>query len=66
MIRLGDWFEPSYGNAVYLCLASLGLVSGTPDYGAQNSLNLTRARKLMVYNLQKAHKVPEIAFILLS
>ncbi|PLJ77128.1 N-6 DNA methylase [Infirmifilum sp. SLHALR2] len=32
---LGEWFEPSYGNALYLCLASWGIVRGVRNLGAK-------------------------------
>lgn len=35
LIRLGNWFEPSYGNTTYLCLVSWGLSGGMPNYGAK-------------------------------
>jgi hypothetical protein len=60
MIRLGDWFEPSRGNAVYLCLASWGLVSGTPDYGAKEFFEFNESKKINGVQSQKgAIKVPE-------
>ncbi|MCU7788309.1 N-6 DNA methylase [Pyrobaculum sp. 3827-6] len=35
MIRAGEWFKPSYGNAVYLCLSSWGKVGGVRNLGAK-------------------------------
>jgi type I restriction-modification system DNA methylase subunit len=35
MIRVGEWFKPSYGNALYLCLTSWGVVSGVRNLGAK-------------------------------
>jgi type I restriction-modification system DNA methylase subunit len=35
MIRVGEWFKPSYGNALYLCLTSWGIVSGVRNLGAK-------------------------------
>ena len=60
MIRLGDWFEPSRGNAVYLCLASWGLVSGTKDYGAKEFFEFNESKKINGIQSQKGTiKVPE-------
>ena len=36
MVRLGEWFEPSYGNALYLCLTSWGIISGVRNLGAKD------------------------------
>ncbi len=35
-IKLNKWFEPSYGNALYLCLTSWGLLRGVRNLGAKN------------------------------
>ena len=35
MIRAGEWFRPSYGNAVYLCLTSWGFIRGVRNLGAK-------------------------------
>ena len=60
MIRLGDWFEPSYGNAVYLCLASWGLVNGTRNYGAKEFFEFNESKKVNGIQSQKGIiKVPE-------
>ena len=45
LIRLGDWFEPSYGNATYLCLVSWGLIGGMPNYGAKEFFEFDEKRK---------------------
>jgi hypothetical protein len=35
MIRAGEWFRPSYGNALYLCLTSWGFIRGVRNLGAK-------------------------------
>jgi len=35
MIRAGEWFRPSYGNALYLCLTSWGIIRGVRNLGAK-------------------------------
>ena len=35
MIKAKEWFEPSYGNALYLCLTSWGLIRGVRNLGAR-------------------------------
>ncbi len=34
MIKASSWFEPSYGNALYLCLTSWGIVKGVRNLGS--------------------------------
>jgi len=36
MIRLGELFEPSYGNALYLCLTSWDKIEGVSNLGAKD------------------------------
>jgi type I restriction-modification system DNA methylase subunit len=42
MIRAGEWFAPSYGNALYLCLTSWGRVSGVRNLGAKDFFYFSR------------------------
>jgi type I restriction-modification system DNA methylase subunit len=35
MLRAGEWFKPSYGNALYLCLASWNVISGARNLGTK-------------------------------
>jgi type I restriction-modification system DNA methylase subunit len=35
MIRTGEWFRPSYGNALYLCLTSWGIIRGVRNLGTK-------------------------------
>lgn len=35
MVRAGEWFEASYGNALYLCLTSWGKIRGVRNLGAK-------------------------------
>lgn len=42
MIRAGEWFAPSYGNALYLCLASWGRISGVRNLGAKDFFYFSR------------------------
>jgi len=35
-VKLGGWFEPSYGNALYLCLSSWGIVRGVRNLGSKD------------------------------
>jgi len=35
MIRAGEWFRPSYGNALYLCLTSWGIIRGVRNLGTK-------------------------------
>lgn len=44
MIRLGEWFEPSYGNALYLCLTSWGKVSGVRNLGAKDFFYFSKGK----------------------
>ncbi|WP_461865792.1 N-6 DNA methylase [Thermococcus sp.] len=36
IMKIGEWFEPSYGNALYLCLTSWGSISGVRNLGAKD------------------------------
>jgi type I restriction-modification system DNA methylase subunit len=42
MIRAGEWFAPSYGNALYLCLTSWGRISGVRNLGAKDFFYFSR------------------------
>jgi hypothetical protein len=42
MIRAGEWFAPSYGNALYLCLTSWGKISGVRNLGAKDFFYFSR------------------------
>jgi hypothetical protein len=35
MIKMEEWFKPSYGNAFYLCTSSWGIVSGVRNLGSK-------------------------------
>jgi hypothetical protein len=35
MIKIGEWFKPSYGNALYLCTSSWNVVSGVRNLGSK-------------------------------
>ncbi len=43
-IKLGEWFEPSYGNALYLCLSSWGIVRGVRNLGAKDFFYFSREK----------------------
>ena len=43
-IKLGDWFEPSYGNALYLCLSSWGIVRGVRNLGAKDFFYFSKGK----------------------
>jgi type I restriction-modification system DNA methylase subunit len=36
IIKMGEWFKPSYGNALYLCTSSWGIVSGVRNLGSKD------------------------------
>ncbi len=44
MIKMGEWFEPSYGNALYLCLSSWGKVGGARNLGAKDFFYFSRGK----------------------
>lgn len=44
MIKLGEWFEPSRGNSLYSCLASLGIVRSFRDIGAKDFFYFSRKK----------------------
>jgi type I restriction-modification system DNA methylase subunit len=35
MIKIGEWFKPSYGNALYLCTSSWNVVGGVRNLGSK-------------------------------
>ncbi|MEM4959318.1 MAG: N-6 DNA methylase [Nanopusillaceae archaeon] len=51
-IRMGEIFEPSYGNAVYLYLASRGVIGGPRNLGASEFFYLDE-KKVKQYSLGK-------------
>lgn len=42
MIKAGEWFKPSYGNALYLCLSSWGVVRGVRNLGSKEFFYFSR------------------------
>jgi type I restriction-modification system DNA methylase subunit len=42
MIKAGEWFAPSYGNALYLCLTSWGKIRGVRNLGAKDFFYFSR------------------------
>ena len=42
MVRAGEWFAPSYGNALYLCLTSWSRISGVRNLGAKDFFYFSR------------------------
>jgi len=51
-IKMGDLFDPSFGNAVYLYLSSIGKVRGPRNLGAKTFFYLDE-KKVREYNLHK-------------
>jgi len=52
MIKMGELFEPSYGNATYLYLASKGKVRGPRNLGAKDFFYLNE-EKVKQWNLEE-------------
>lgn len=52
IVNLGELFEPSYGNAKYLVLASKGEIKGVRNPGASNFVYLSPSR-IRDFNLEK-------------
>jgi type I restriction-modification system DNA methylase subunit len=44
MIRGHEWFKPSYGNALYLCLSSWGKVRGVRNLGSRDFFYFSRSK----------------------
>ncbi len=44
IVKLGEWFEPSYGNALYLCLSSWSAVRGVRNLGAKDFFYFSREK----------------------
>jgi hypothetical protein len=52
MIRTGEWFMPSYGNALYLCLTSWGIIDGVRNLGAKEFFYFSEGK---IDEWQKVH-----------
>jgi hypothetical protein len=52
MIRADEWFRPSYGNALYLCLTSWGIIHGVRNLGAKEFFYFSEGK---VDEWQKVH-----------
>lgn len=60
MIRLGDWFEPSRGNGVYMCLANWGIFGTSYGHGAKVFFRFDENKKINGIQSQKGViKVPD-------
>jgi len=59
--RLGDFFEPSYGNATYLYLTSRGKTRGPRNLGTKNFFYLNKS-KVARYGLEK-HAHPALTSV---
>jgi type I restriction-modification system DNA methylase subunit len=52
MIRADEWFKPSYGNALYLCLTSWGIIGGERNLGAKEFFYFSEGK---IDEWQKVH-----------
>ncbi|MEM3648866.1 MAG: N-6 DNA methylase, partial [Thermoproteota archaeon] len=59
MVKLGELFEPSYGNAKYLVLTSQGAIRGVRNPGASDFAYLSPS-KVKRFNLEK-YSYPNVA-----